>query len=201
MTGNLIAFCAFAFVTVYAGNVANGQDAAGSDLDPPPPPADSAPPSSVPVGASFQLGGDQAIPMPETTLSGRSLKSESFFSSPTGALLKSVAFPGWGQLANGKRQKAAVYFGIESYWIAKSLIWRHRARTAASLADFSHAQDRRNYFYWLTGITVFVSMFDAYTDRYMLTLERTRDEGDDFWGNADYLDSAERWQLALTIKF
>ncbi len=172
---------------------------------PDPPPADSPPivdSTAPPIGptGSFQLGGDQAIPKPETPVT-RSLKSENFFSSPTGTLLKSVAFPGWGQLANGKKQKAAIYFTVESYWITKSLIWRHRARTADNFADFSHAQDRRNYFYWLTGITVFVSMFDAYADRYLLTLERTRDEGGDFWGVVEGFDAHSRWQLTLAIKF
>jgi hypothetical protein len=167
----------------------------------PPSAMDSTAPPQEPGGAPFQLGGDQAIPMPDTTLSGRSLRSESFFSSPTGTLLKSVAFPGWGQWANGKKQKAVVYFGIESYFITKALIWRHRARTADSFTEFSHAQDRRNYFYWLTGITVFVSMFDAYADRYLLTLERTRDEGEDFWGTLPKQRSPDNWSLAITIRF
>lgn len=153
-----------------------------------------------PTGQPFQLGGDQAMP-PEVIDASRSLKSESFFSSPTGTLLKSVAFPGWGQWANGKKQKAAVYFGIESYWITKAMIWRHRARTAGNPTDFAHAQDRRNYFYWLTGITVFVSMFDAYADRYLLKLEQTRDAGEDFWGESGRFETNEVWQLTLAIRF
>lgn len=131
----------------------------------------------------------------------RTMKSETFFSSPTGTLLKSVAFPGWGQWANGKKQKAAFYFGVESYWITKALIWRHRARKADDLSEFTHARDRRNYFYWLTGITVFVSMFDAYADRYLLTLERTRDLPDEFWGEREPLPCNYDWRLSLAIKF
>ena len=188
------------YLSGLAFTTAFGQSASDPPPSNPPPIVDS---TSSPIGptGSFQLGGDQAIPMPDTTLSGRSLKSASFFSSPTGTLLKSVAFPGWGQLANGKKQKAAIYFAVESYWITKALIWRHRARTADSFSEFSHAQDRRNYFYWLTGITVFVSMFDAYADRYLLTLERTRDEGGDFWGDVDGLGANSRWRLTLAIKF
>ena len=126
-----------------------------------------------------------------------------FFSSPTGALLRSVAFPGWGQWSNGKKQKAGVYFGVETYFIAKSLIWRHRAREASDLVAYSHARDRRNYFTWLTGVTIFISMFDAYADRYLLTLERTRHQGDDFWGlrNGDGFPADEPWRLVLTIRF
>lgn len=151
-----------------------------------------------PAGGQFQLGGDQAIDTAAVAAIRRNLKRQGFFASPTGALLRSVAFPGWGQWSNGKKQKAAVYFAIESYWITKALIWRERTRDADNLADYTHARDRRNYFYWLTGITVFVSMFDAYADRYLLTLEQTRDAGDDFWGDRRPNDG---WRLALTMTF
>lgn len=135
-----------------------------------------------------------------------SLRPQGFFASPTGTMLRSVAFPGWGQWSNGKKQKAAFYFTVESYFITKALIWRHRARgSGIDFATFDHARDRRNYFYWLTGLTVFVSMFDAYADRYLLTLERTRDAGDDYWGgrkDARYRPARpEEWRLALRVRF
>lgn len=163
--------------------------------------ADSIAVPAEPIGQPFRLGDTASSPAIRELRESRSLRSGNFFSSPTGTLLKSVAFPGWGQWANGKKQKAAIYFGIESYWITKALIWRHRARAAENLADYTHAQDRRNYFYWLTGITVFVSMFDAYADRYLLTLERTRNMPEDFWGANPELESPEEWRLTLSMRF
>lgn len=154
-----------------------------------------------PMGQPFQLGDTASSPAIRELRESRTLRSANFLSSPTGTLLKSVAFPGWGQWANGKKQKAAIYFGIESYWVTKALIWRHRARTADDFAEFTHAQDRRNFFYWLTGITVFVSMFDAYADRYLLTLERTRNMPEDFWGLHPELESPEQWRLTLSMRF
>lgn len=154
-----------------------------------------------PTGQLFQLGDTASSHAIRELRGSRTLKSQNFISSPTGTLLKSVAFPGWGQWANGKKQKAAIYFGIESYWITKALIWRHRARTADDFAEYTHAQDRRNFFYWLTGITVFVSMFDAYADRYLLTLERTRNMPEDFWGTHPELESPEQWRLTLSMRF
>lgn len=154
---------------------------------------------SEPTVTPFRLGDEQPRRASDSALAVRSLRSPNFFSSPTGTLLKSVAFPGWGQWSNGKKQKAAFYFGLESYWITKSLIWRHRAREAVSLSAFQHARDRRNYFYWLTGITVFISMFDAYADRYLLTLERTRNMPDDFWGEVS--EPPDEWRLSLALKF
>ncbi|HWO57928.1 MAG TPA: hypothetical protein VNN55_10225 [bacterium] len=174
------------------------QEAIAPVSDSPPPVVDTLHRPVDPGGEQFRLGGDQAVDTATVTAVRRRLKRQGFFASPTGALLRSVAFPGWGQWSNGKKQKAAVYFAIESYWITKALIWRQRARDADNLADFTHASDRRNYFYWLTGITVFVSMFDAYADRYLLTLEETRDAGDDFWGDRQ---SNDGWRLALTVTF
>jgi len=139
----------------------------------------------------------------------------SFFQSPTGKLLRSVAFPGWGQWSNGKKQKAAVYFGIESYFLTKALIWRHRAADrlpiwenscgpdgcdTKAFNDYNTARDRRNYFYWLTGVTVFVSMFDAYADAYLLSLERTRDKGDDYWGGRASLTPEDEIRLLASLK-
>ncbi|MEW5702927.1 MAG: hypothetical protein AB1792_11960 [Candidatus Zixiibacteriota bacterium] len=134
----------------------------------------------------------------------RGVDGPGFFASPTGALLKSVAFPGWGQWSNGKKQKAAVYFGIEGYFITKSLIWRHRAlQSNVDFTTVSHARDRRNYFYWLTGLTVFISMFDAYADRYLLTLEQTRGRPDDYWGGETLSGSTDDsgWRLLVGWRF
>lgn len=186
--------CAFASASF-------AQESAGAVDDPGTPVADSGGQVSDPTGQPFRMSDDPSTAAEVGAAARRTLGSQSFFSSPTGTLLKSVAFPGWGQWANGKKQKAAVYFGIESYWITKALIWRHRARTADDLAEFTHARDRRNYFYWLTGITVFVSMFDAYADRYLLTLERTRNMPDEFWGERPPVAPSDEWRLALAIKF
>jgi hypothetical protein len=139
----------------------------------------------------------------------------SFSQSPTGKLFRSVALPGWGQWSNGKKQKAAVYFGIESYFLTKALIWRHRAADrltvwenscgesgcdAKAFNNYDTARDRRNYFYWLTGVTVFISMFDAYADAYLLSLERTRDKGDDYWGGRASLIPEDEIRLLATLK-
>lgn len=142
---------------------------------------------------------------------------QSFFQSPTGKMLRSVAFPGWGQWSNGKKQKAAVYFAIETYFLTKALIWRHRATQRAHIwensctpdggcdvsafNDYDTARDRRNYFYWLTGATIFVAMFDAYADAYLLTLERTRDKDDDFWGGHASLAPVDEWRVVATLKW
>jgi hypothetical protein len=169
----------------------------------PPPGADSAGPVPFTAPLATDSAGRAASLIPpasDTVMVPRS----PFFESPTGTLLKSVAFPGWGQWSNGKRQKAAIYFSIESYFIVKALIWRHRARQDVDYSTFMHARDRRNYFYWLTGATIFISMFDAYADRYLLLLEQTRNEPEEYWGapaQAGRWSSPPEWRLLIGLRF
>jgi hypothetical protein len=176
--------------------------------------------TTPPVGDSlFQLGQTNGPPTPRRSGPRRSHYSSpgGFFRSPTGTLLKSVAFPGWGQWSNGKKQKAAIYFGIETYFLTKAMIWRHRtfdrqhewenydpADASGRLAAFDRfdsARNSRNYFYWLTGITAFISMFDAYADCYLLTLERTRNMGDDYWGGQTRFAPDDELRIVAQLRF
>ncbi len=97
--------------------------------------------------------------------------------SPMGALLRSVAIPGWGQYYNHKYVKSAIVFGAESFFIAKSIHWwkktedqYDKVQSSESGRDFTtyiNYRDRRNDYLWLTGLAVFLSMFDAYVDAHL----------------------------------
>lgn len=103
--------------------------------------------------------------------------------SPTGALLRSVVFPGWGQYANGRKVKAGLIFAIESWFIYKAVKdgadaadWRDKWKsTPDSLGalkleyfnQYTKYRDQRNTNIWYTAITVFLSMFDAYVDAHL----------------------------------
>lgn len=187
-------------------------------LDDPSLPSDSSGAAKPNVRDSIPPPRDSSLRAPgHGTRRGLPPPPGGFFRSPTGTLLKSVVFPGWGQWSNGKKQKAAVYFGIETYFLTKALIWNHRAsdrfrtwentdpadETAlrAAFNDYDSARNSRNYFYWLTGITAFVSMFDAYADSYLLTLERTRKMGDDYWGGQARFAPEDELGLAISWHF
>jgi hypothetical protein len=101
------------------------------------------------------------------------------YKSPTGALFRSVAFPGWGQFYNGKYLKSLVVFGSETTFITLAAIeWRrrnqHKREFEALPSDhpdkhwefeqFRFYEDRRNLFLWITAGIIFLSMFDAYVD-------------------------------------
>jgi len=105
------------------------------------------------------------------------LKPEKPRRSPMGALLRSVAVPGWGQFYNRKYVKSAIVFGAESFFIVKSIQWWKKTEDQYDLVtqtesgrDFTtylNYRDRRNDYLWLTGLSVFISMFDAYVDAHL----------------------------------
>ncbi len=101
--------------------------------------------------------------------------------SPTMALLKSVAFPGWGQYSNRKYFKAGLVFAVESYFIYKSIDfgrkasdWKDKWREAEDntlkseyFKKYADYRDSRNTNLWYTALTIFLSMFDAYVDAHL----------------------------------
>jgi len=100
--------------------------------------------------------------------------------SPTLTMFKSVLVPGWGQVANGKYVKAGVVFVVESYFIYKWIYyagkasdWRNKWQSASPglkgtyFVKYADYRDTRNSFVWYTGLTVFISMFDAYVDAHL----------------------------------
>jgi len=101
--------------------------------------------------------------------------------SPTGALLRSAAIPGWGQFYNKKYIKAAIIGGIESvliyqtayYWSRTSKyegLYQGDTSTVTRIEKYNNYdryRDLRNQHIWLLGITVFYSMFDAYVDAHL----------------------------------
>jgi|GEM_PF-6364964 len=87
--------------------------------------------------------------------------------SPTGAALRSMAFPGWGQMYNGAPVKAVIYGGIEQgliYGIYRyHETWRYWVETGQpDYAEFYRQQ--RNRMVWYLAGAVLASMVDAYVD-------------------------------------
>lgn len=130
----------------------------------------------------------------EKTLS-QARKDSTFFSpeenlktkSPTKALLRSVAFPGWGQFYNEKYFKSALIFGVETtYIILAADQWR---KTDFHKKNFQNAvpyspeqyeefdlykyhRDQRNLYLWVVTGIVFLSMFDAYVDAHLYNFDK-----------------------------
>lgn len=100
---------------------------------------------------------------------------------PTLALFKSMFVPGLGQLGNRRYVKAIVIAGLETWLIGSAV---HYGRQASDFRDqwneaddvasrnilyglYEDRRDERNKFTWFAGITIFLSMFDAYVDAHL----------------------------------
>ena len=100
---------------------------------------------------------------------------------PTVTLLKSMVVPGWGQITNHKYVKAAFAIGLETWFITGAIVNNSRANDALDrwratddpsekilhYYDYQYYRGNRADYLWLLGITVFVSMFDAYVDAHL----------------------------------
>jgi len=108
-----------------------------------------------------------------------------------GALFRSVVFPGWGQLYNGKYIKAALVFGVETTYIVLAADeWRKtnfHKRNFQSAPPYSPEQywefdrykfhqDRRNLYLWVISGIIFLSMFDAYVDAHLYNFDKEKME-------------------------
>jgi len=100
---------------------------------------------------------------------------------PTLALFKSLLVPGLGQFGNHKYFKAALFGGLESAFIVAAIHYQRQAHDARELyttavdrdtryrwyAFYDNKRKNRNKYIWFAGLTVFVSMFDAYVDAHL----------------------------------
>jgi hypothetical protein len=78
-------------------------------------------------------------------------------------MLRSVAVPGWGQWANGKRIKAGLVAGSEGYLLYRAVDWARVERQSTG-ADQENAGAHRRDFTWWTVLVGALSMGDAYID-------------------------------------
>jgi hypothetical protein len=140
---------------------------------------------AVALAGNQQCGGQTqrdstptTISQPDTTLERK---------SPTGALLRSVAIPGWGQFYNRKYFKSVVVFGAETTFITLAAIeWGRMNKHKKNFENPNHPdrfwefeqfefyEDQRNLYLWVTAGIIFLSMFDAYVDAHLYNFDREK---------------------------
>jgi hypothetical protein len=105
---------------------------------------------------------------------------------PTGALLRSAIIPGWGQFYNKKYIKTVIYGGVETYLIYNvQKFWRKMDKHQKNFQNsddpvyksqefslYENNLDKRNLHIWLTSLTIFISMFDAYVDAHLADFDQ-----------------------------
>jgi len=117
------------------------------------------------------------------------------YQNPTVALFKSMLVPGLGQIGNKSYIKAGIAIVSESIFIGAIVHWAKKTRDAKAAFDavdpdsvdirgtlyntYSDYKDKRNFYSWMLGTAVFLSMFDAYVDAHLRQFPafRNRDEG------------------------
>lgn len=86
---------------------------------------------------------------------------------PTGAMLRSVFVPGWGQFYNGKWLKGTIIAGAEVGLITNAIVLHQYMKAADTEYDKDFYWDNRNLSLWWLGATILYSMADAYVDAHL----------------------------------
>lgn len=120
----------------------------------------------------------QVIPPGRPVVQPSGTVDESKWPDPTITLFKSMLVPGWGQITNKAYIKAALAIGLETWFITGAIVNSNYMNDALDayhadpnnldhFYDYQYYQGMRSDFLWALGITVFVSMFDAYVDAHL----------------------------------
>ena len=129
------------------------------------------------VAPDSSLGDSLAVYAPELKIDSLAVIRKKSH-SPSGAMWRSLAFPGWGQLYNGKYLKAAIIAGGEFSLIYGIWIQEQRRKDAKKAGDDYAANfyrdDRQRLTWWLTGLILY-SMADAYVDAHLLDFDIDKD--------------------------
>jgi len=98
--------------------------------------------------------------------------------STTGAVLRSLAVPGWGQLYNESYVKAFAFAALEGTLII-SASHEHdemmRFKTGGDFILEKHYRNSRNKLLWWLAGTILLSMGDAYVDAQLYGLDVSPD--------------------------
>jgi len=146
---------------------------------------ETAVPDSLRVDSLLEAAG--TIPLTYAETPRDSFKTQ----NPTAALFKSMLVPGLGQIGNKRYIKAGFAIALESVFIGAIVHWAGKTNDArerfenepdtsimrASLfRTYSDYKNQRNFYSWMLGTTIFISMFDAYVDAHLLQFPRFREE-------------------------
>ncbi|UCE04936.1 MAG: hypothetical protein JSW07_15105 [bacterium] len=95
--------------------------------------------------------------------------------SPTGAMIRSLIIPGWGQLYNKKIFKAILVFGVEAGLIANSIYLNQKYKKSKTDLEREFYINNRNLSnWWLVGVILF-SMADAFVDAHLSDFDESPD--------------------------
>ncbi len=102
-------------------------------------------------------------------------KKEDTAKSPTGAMIRSLIIPGWGQWYNNKKVKAIVVFGAETGVLINSIYLNQMKQKSTTDWEREYYINNRNLSnWWLVGIVLF-SLADAFVDAHLSDFDESPD--------------------------
>ena len=93
--------------------------------------------------------------------------------NPTGAMIRSAVFPGWGQWYNGKKWKAALVFAVEVGLVANAVRLNQKVVKSTRQDEREFWQDQRNLQFWWLLAAKLLSMLDAYIDAHLADFDES----------------------------
>jgi len=99
--------------------------------------------------------------------------------SPTAALLRSAALPGWGQFYNDEPLKGVVYGAVELGllgWLIYENSAAEDARQSGDTAAYQVHRQRRLDLIWYTSASWLLGMLDAYVDAHLYSFQTENEE-------------------------
>lgn len=115
---------------------------------------------------------------PSERLSAEPADSVAWMPNPTGAAVRSLILPGWGQAYVQQPFKAAIYGGLEFGFIL-STYRQHRLFKEAlddnRENDAEAYKENRNKISWYIAGVIIISMMDAYVDAHLFDFDVSPD--------------------------
>ena len=134
--------------------------------------------SLVPIKNFAQTNRDNdfSITAPQDSVQGEKPDTVTVVKkSPTGAMLRSLFVPGWGQLYNGKWFKAILVCGTEIGLVANAVYQNQMAVQSTFSEERAWYQDNRNLSVWWLLATILLSMADAFVDAHLYDFDESPD--------------------------
>jgi hypothetical protein len=131
-----------------------------------------------PLDPSRPTGGFLLLNTAGDSLSSPKVKTK----SPIGAMIRSLAVPGWGQLYNEQYMKTGLVMVVEGLLIGGAIVEHQRSEDDRAIYDdttrtaevrnaawlrYARRVDRRNAYLWYLAGAKFLSMVDAYVDAHL----------------------------------
>jgi hypothetical protein len=149
-------------------------------------------PASIDTLATEPDDPDAAVREPASSDTART-------KSPSGAMLRSLAVPGWGQFYNEQWLKGICVAGAELGIIANAFVQNHLADRAVTKEEREFYLDNRNLSYWWLAGIILLSMADAYVDAHLYGFDESIDLG--FDGSGETAPYRADVRVVVTFNF